>query len=104
MRGTAPSCACFDRCETARRQESENRRPQTGHVALRHQNRLVQHVGVNLVELIVLLRNAAAVDDALNRRAVLLHALQNHARVKRGAFNGGEQFVLRRAGQIPTQA
>ena len=60
-----------------------------------HQDGLAQHVGVHLVEHRVLLRNAAAVDDAADGHAVLLHALQDDARVEGGAFDGGEQFVLR---------
>ena len=60
-----------------------------------HQNRLAHHVGVHLVEHRVLLRDAAAVDDAPHRHAVLFHALQNDARVEGGPFDGGEQFVLR---------
>ncbi len=71
--------------------------------ALRHQNRLAHHVGVYLVQHRVLLRNAAAVDDPPHRHAVLLHPLQNHARVKRRAFDGREQLVLRRVRQPPAE-
>ena len=38
-----------------------------------------------------------------HRHAVLFHPLQNHARVERRAFDGGEQLVLRRVRQPPAE-
>src|SRR6185312_8607521 len=51
--------------ESARREKSENRRAQAGRVLCRHQNGLVQHIGIDAIERIVALGNAATVDDAV---------------------------------------
>ena len=64
---------------------------------------LPMHVGVDLVEHGVLLRDAAAVDDAAHGHAVLLEALEDDAGVKGGAFDGGEQLVLRGGGEAPAE-
>ena len=56
-----------------------------------------------MIEHIIFLRNPTRVDDAANRHAVLFHVLQNDTRVKRGALDRGEQFILRRVSQIPTE-
>ena len=93
----------LDRLERAGREEREDRRAQAGDIALRHQHRLVQHVRVDLIEHLVLLRDAAAVDDAADRHAVLFHALENDARVEGGAFDGGEELVLRGVRQVPAE-
>ena len=42
-------------------------------------------------------------DDAFDREAVLLHAFENDARVDGGAFDRGEEFVLRGVRQIPAE-
>ena len=39
----------------------------------------------------------------LTVNAVFGHAIENHASVKGGAFDGGEEFVLRCALQIPSE-
>ena len=49
------------------------------------------------------MRNAAGVDDAIDAHAVLGHALENDARVERGALDGGEKFVLRGVDQVPSE-
>ncbi len=36
--------------------------------------------------------------------AVFGHAVENDAGVEGGAFDGGEQFILRRAGEMPTES
>ena len=64
---------------------------------------LFEHVGVDLVEHGVVLRNAAGVDDAIDGHAVLGHALEDDARVERRAFDGGEELVLRGVQQVPAE-
>ena len=71
--------------------------------ARRHENGLAEHVGVDLVEHGVVLRNAAGVDDALDGDAVLGHALKDDAGVEGGAFDGGEELVLRGVDQVPAE-
>ena len=39
----------------------------------------------------------------VDQRPILLHALENDARVERGAFNCREQLVFRRMRQIPAK-
>ena len=63
-----------------------------------------KNVGVDLVENVIFLRNAAGVDDALDGDAVFGHAIENDAGVEGGAFDGGEEFVLRRGLQIPAES
>ena len=93
----------FDRLEISRREEREDHRTERSDVALRHQHRLAQDVGVDLVELRILLRNASAVDDAVDRRAVLLHALEDDAGVQRGALDRGVQLVGSGVVQVPAE-
>jgi hypothetical protein len=59
--------------------------------------------GVDLVENEIVLRDAAGVDDSLDRNAVLGHAFEDDARVKGGAFDGGEELVLRGVEQVPAE-
>ena len=68
-----------------------------------HEHGLVEHVGVDLVEHGVVLRDAAGVDDALDGHAVLGHALEDDAGVEGGAFDGGEELVLRGVDEVPAE-
>ena len=79
------------------------RRAEAGGHAGGNQHGLAQHVGVDLIEHGVVLRNAAGVDDAVHRHAVLGHALQDNARVKGRALDGREKLVLRGVHQIPAE-
>ncbi len=47
--------------------------------------------------------NAAAVDHAADRDAVLLHPLEDDAGVEGGPFDRREQVVLRRVGEVPAE-
>ena len=49
------------------------------------------------------MRNAAAVDDAVDGDAVLLHAFEDDAGMEGGAFDGGEEFVLGGGGETPAE-
>ena len=49
------------------------------------------------------LRNAAAVDHAANRHAVLGHPIEDDARVERRTLDGREQLVTRLVGQVPAE-
>ena len=64
-----------------------------------HQDGLIQDVGVDLVEGC---RCVCGMPPPLMTRidgdAVLLHAFEDDAGVEGGAFDGGEEFVLRRCG------
>ena len=68
-----------------------------------HEHGLVEHVGVDLIEHGVVLRDAAGVDDALDGDAVLGHALEDDAGVEGGAFDGGEELVLRGVDEVPAE-
>src|SRR5262249_19603642 len=72
---------CLDAGERPGGHESKDCRTEASDIALRHQNGFAHHVGIHLVEHPILLRDASAVDDAPHRDAVLLHALQDDARV-----------------------
>src|SRR6185369_7446048 len=54
----------------------------------------------NAVERFVAPRDAAAGNNAANGDAVFGHALEDDAGVEGGAFDGGEQFVLRGVGRV----
>src|SRR5208283_3107299 len=103
MAGTERRLRFLHGAERAGGEEREDGRPQAGGIALRHKNRLAEHIGVDLIEYGILARDAAAVDDAMDGHAVLFHALENHARVERSAFDGGEEFVLRGVGETPAE-
>ena len=93
----------FHGLERSRGKKRKDCRSQTDDAPCWHENRPAQHIGVNLIEDVVLLRNPARVDDAANGHSVLLHAIENDAGVQSRALDGGEQFVLRRGLQIPAE-
>ena len=49
------------------------------------------------------MRDAAGVDDAVDGHAVLGHALEDDAGVEGGAFDGGEELVLRGVDEVPAE-
>src|ERR1700683_2702056 len=59
--GTQRALRFLDALERSRGEEGEDGRPETGDVAPGHQDRLAHHIGVDLIEHRVLLRDAAAV-------------------------------------------
>src|SRR5437660_393071 len=89
------------RLERSRSEKREDRRAQADHTSRWNKHRSSQHVGVNLIEDVILLRNAARVDDASHRNTVLLHPIENDPRMQSRAFDGCEQLILRRRLQIP---
>ena len=103
MRRAKRLLGCLERRKRARREKGKDGRAQAGDIALRNQDRLVQNVGVDLVERFVLLRDAAAIDDAPHGGAVLFHASQDDASVEGGALDRGEELVLRRMGEMPAE-
>ncbi len=91
----------FDGVERLHRLESKNRRAQAGDVPGRHEDGLSQNVGIDLVQGVVPLRNAAAIDDAVDHGAVLFHALEDDPGVKGSALDCRKEFVSGRGGQVP---
>ena len=57
--------------ENAGREQGKDAGAEAGGDAVGHQDGFVEHVGVDLIENGVVLRNAAGVDDALDGHAVL---------------------------------
>ena len=86
-----------------RSEQREDAGAETGGCAVGHEDRLAEHVGVDLVEHAFLLRDAARVDDALHGDAVLRHALEDDAGVKCSALDGGKELVLRRVDEVPAE-
>src|SRR5208337_2079597 len=93
----------LNRGKRARGERGKDGRTEAGHIRLRYQYRLVQHVGVHAVQHLILLRNAARIDDATYGHTVVLHALENNAGVKGGALNRGKEFVLGRMREGPAE-
>ena len=93
----------FDGVEGAGGEQGEDAGAEAGGDAGGHQDGFAEHVGVDLVEHGVVLRNAAGVDDAVDGHAVLGHALEDDAGVEGGAFDGGEELVLRGVDQVPAE-
>src|SRR5690242_20710419 len=94
----------FYRFECARGQEGKDGRTQCHHVAVGHQHGAPQNIGVNLVKNWVFQRNSAGIDYTLDLHLVLQHPVQDDPDMKRGALDGGKQFLLRRALQVPAQS
>ena len=93
----------FNRLIGARGQQREDARPKASRDPRRHKHRLVQHIGIHAIQHFALLRNPPRINHAINAHTVLRHALKNQPRMERGAFNRGEQLVLRGVHQIPAQ-
>ncbi len=93
----------FDRIERPGCEKSKYCRTETGDAFAWHQYHPTQHISVNLIEHVVLLRNATGIDHALYFNAMFRHSVQNNSRMECSAFNCGEQFVLRGALQVPTE-
>ena len=101
MRWTNLILRLFDRLECARREERKDGGTEAHDCFTRNQHRSSQNVRINLVQDVVLLRNAARINNASDVHAMSGHAVEDHARVERSAFNGGKQLVLSRALEIP---
>ena len=93
----------FDGAEGAGGEEREDAGAEAGGYAVGDEDGLVEDVGVDLVEDCVLLRDAAGVDDAVDGDAVFGHALEDDAGVEGGAFDGGEELVLRGVEEVPAE-
>src|SRR5580658_5180795 len=95
-------CRVYRR-KDAGREKCKDSGSQSRDISHRHENRLVEHVGVDLVEKRILPWNSAAIDDARDGSAVRLHVLEDDAGMKRSAFDGREQLVFRTVHQVPAE-
>src|SRR6185312_14678999 len=93
----------LDRAEDTRGEKGEDGRAESGDRTLGNENRLAEHVCVDAIEHVVLLRYPAAVYHAVDRHAVLRHSFEYDARVERGPLDCGEQLVARVVVQIPAE-
>src|SRR5271170_1538981 len=93
----------FDGFEGARGEEREDGGTKADDAFCGNQDRPAEDVGVDLIEHLVFLRDAAGVDGALDGYAIFRHAVEDDAGVEGCALDGGEEFVLRSALQIPTE-
>src|SRR6266849_6604548 len=93
----------FHSFESAGREKRENRGTHTDDALARDKNRSAEHIGIDLVEHVVFLRNAAGINHAFYLHAMFGHAVQDDSCVERSALYGGEKLVLRRALQIPAE-
>src|SRR5581483_4224495 len=66
-------------------------------------HRSSEYVRIDLVKHVILLRNSAGIDHARDPHALVAHAVEDHARMKRRTFDRCEQFILRGALQIPAK-
>src|SRR5579864_765113 len=71
----------FDRFESAGGKERKNCRSQAGDAFRWDQHRAAQHVSIDSVQHVVLLRNSPGVDDSFHMNALAFHAIENHASV-----------------------
>ena len=101
--GTQRVLRFFHGFESAGGQEGEDRRAQAGDFGLGTSTGLFSTLRVDAIQRLVLLRDAAAVDDAVYGHAVLLHALQNDAGMEGRALDGCEEFVLRGVREVPAE-
>src|SRR5512143_890783 len=91
--GTQRSLRLFDAGEHTRGQKREERRAEARDRPFGHEHRHAEDVRVDAVEHLVALWNAAAVDHAANRDAVLRHPVEDDARVECRTLDGPEQLV-----------
>ena len=94
----------FDGFERACGKKREDGRAEAGNAFAGNENRPAENVGVNLIEDIILLRDAAGINDPLDVHTVFGHAIENDARMEGSAFDGGKEFVLRGALQVPAES
>ena len=102
MRRTNLILRFFNGLESARGQKCKNRRAQAGNALGWNQHWPSQYVRIHAIQDFVFLRNSAGVYHALHAHTIAGHAIEYHARVQRGAFDGRKQFILRSTLQIPT--
>ena len=92
-----------DGFEGARRDKSENRGSEADHALIGNEHGTTENIGIDLIQDIVLLGNASRVNYTLYVHTVPGHPVKDDASVKRGPFDGGKEFVLRGALQVPPQ-
>src|ERR1700719_1635374 len=85
----------LDRFESVDSQKCEDRRSQTDDALAWNQYGPAQDAGIDLVQNVVILRDATGIDHALDVYSMLSHAIENHSGMKCGPFDGGKKFVLR---------
>ena len=104
FKGRAEGVLCgFDGGEIAGGKEGDDDRAERCDIALGDEDWLAQDVGVDLVQLGVLLGDAAAVDDAADGHAVLFHAVEDDAGVQGGALDGGEELIGCGVVEVPAE-
>ena len=101
--GQRASCASSTVLKSPAARKAKMTEPRRGDVAVGDEHGLAEDVGVDLVERGVALGDAAAVDDAADGGAVLLHAVEDDAGVHGGAFDGGEELVRGGVGEVPAE-
>src|SRR3954467_12534448 len=85
-------------------QEGENCGADTDNILAWYKHLPPEDIGVHLVKDRVLRRDAARIDDPIDSDAVLGHPVEDYPGMERRTLDRGEQLVLSRAQQIPTQS
>src|SRR3954447_15158841 len=85
-------------------QEGENCGADTDNILAWYKHLPPEDIGVHLVKDSVLRRDAASIDDPFDSDTVLGHPVEDYPGMERRTLDRGEQFVLSRAQQIPTQS
>ena len=91
------------RRERAGGEEREDGGAEAGDVALGHQDRLAEHVGVDRLSTSFFCGMPPPLMMRWTGTPCSLHALEDDAGVEGGAFDGGEELVLRGVGEAPAE-
>ena len=69
-------CASATVEKTPAARKRKDGRPDSGYLAVRNQHRLPEYVRINLIEYAIVLRNAAAVNDAIDRDTIAVQCVR----------------------------
>jgi hypothetical protein len=94
----------LNRFERAGREECKDRGAQTCRIRFWNQDRLTEDTGINPIQRLVALWNAARVDQPLDRHTVLPQSFEHDPRVERRAFDGREKLIRRGVVQAPSES
>ncbi len=104
MRRTERPLSLFDRVEHTRREEGEDRRPETRDRLLGHEHGFAPiSIRVDAIQHFVLLCDATPVNHAIDPNAMLGHSLEHDSGVKGGPFDRREQLIGRGVIQVPAE-
>src|SRR5579863_423280 len=103
MRRADRSLSLFNCLKNSGGKKSENGGAEAGYFAAGHKDWPAQNIRINLIQHSVALRDSAGIYHAVDANTVFRHSVQYDAGVKCGAFDGGEEFVLRCVLQIPSK-